>query len=127
VPKPDFSEVEDWDVGGAVRSDESVVVSQDWGELRWYMWNYVGIVRSDKRLMRARRRHDLLMEEIKEYYWNYHVTGDLLELRNIATVADLIINSAMKRKESRGLHYTSDYPSENQALAVDTILFRFGA
>jgi L-aspartate oxidase len=126
VPKPDFSAVENWDVGSAVRSEESVVVSQDWGELRRYMWNYVGIVRSDKRLMRARRRHDLLMEEISEYYWNYHVTGDLLELRNIATVADLIINSAVKRKESRGLHYTSDYPAEEQALAVDTILSRFG-
>jgi L-aspartate oxidase len=67
------------------------------------------------------------MEEIREYYWNYHVTGDLLELRNIATIADLIINSAMKRKESRGLHYTSDYPAENQTLAVDTVLSRFGA
>ncbi len=127
VSKPDFSVVQDWDAGAAVRSDESVVVSQDWGELRRYMWNYVGIVRSDKRLMRARRRHDLLMEEISEYYWNYHVTGDLLELRNIATIADLIINSAINRKESRGLHYTSDYPAENQTLAVDTVLSRFGA
>ena len=107
-------------------SDETVVVSQHWDEIRRYMWNYVGIVRSDKRLRRARRRHDLMLDEIREYYWNYHVTSDLLELRNIATVADLIINSALKRKESRGLHYTSDYDEEIANQASDTVLSRYG-
>jgi len=125
VAKPDFSHVPDWETGDAVHSDEIVVVSQDWDELRRYMWNYVGIVRSDRRLMRARRRHNLMLEEIREYYWNYHVTADLLELRNIATVADLIISSAMLRKESRGLHFTSDYPSESAERAVDTVISRY--
>ena len=125
ITRPDYSDVEDWEVGEAVASDEEVVVSQDWDELRRYMWNYVGIVRSDLRLRRARRRHDALMKEIKEYYWKYIVTSDLLELRNIATIAHLIIDSAMKRKESRGLHYTSDYRHEDEAFSRDTVLFRF--
>lgn len=125
TPRPDYSIVADWETGDAVHSEETVVVSQDWDEIRRYMWNYVGIVRSDRRLLRARRRHDMLLEEIREYYWNYHVTSDLLELRNIATVADLIINSAMRRKESRGLHFTADYPEEDENAAHDTILTRF--
>ena len=125
VETPDFSKAPEWETGDAVQSDESVVVSQDWDEIRRYMWNYVGIVRSDRRLKRARRRHNMLLDEIREYYWNYHVTGDLLELRNIATVADLIINSAMARKESRGLHYTSDYPQEVTDAAKDTIFHRY--
>jgi L-aspartate oxidase len=125
VERPDFSPADDWETGDAIPSDETVVVSQDWGEVRRYMWNYVGIVRSDRRLKRARRRHDLMLEEIREYYWKYHVTSDLLELRNIATVADLIINSALVRKESRGLHYTSDYPKESEGTAADTIMSRY--
>ena len=124
VPCPGYADISDWQVGDAVPSDEEVVISQDWDEVRRYMWNYVGIVRSDRRLERAKRRSEMMLEEIREYFWNYHVTTDLLELRNIATVADLIISSAMSRKESRGLHFTSDYLAELDH-AEDTVLCRY--
>lgn len=120
-------EIPDWDESQVTNSDEDVIISHNWDELRRFMWDYVGIVRTDKRLQRARRRVHLLDQEVAEYYSNYKISSDLIELRNLMTVAELIIQSAIRRKESRGLHYTLDYPNLNSE-ARDTILVppRFG-
>jgi L-aspartate oxidase len=113
-----------WDPGSATDSEEMVVVSQNWDEIRRFMWNFVGIVRTNRRLARAQRRVDIIQEEIKEYYWDFLVAGDLLELRNIAQVAELIITCASMRKESRGLHYNLDYPSrDDQQWMQDTVVW----
>jgi L-aspartate oxidase len=110
-----------WEFGEAVASNEAVVVEHDWNEVRSVMWDYVGIVRADRRLARARRRIHTLREEIRSYYKDYLVTADLLELRNLATVAELIVRSAQRRQESRGLHYNEDW-TETADCARHTVI-----
>ena len=118
---PAIPSIRAWDESRVTDSDEEVVIQQCWGEIRRFMWNFVGIVRSTKRLERAKHRIDLLRREVADYYRHFRVTADLIELRNLVEVADLIIRSALSRHESRGLHYTLDYP-DMAAEAVDTVL-----
>ncbi len=119
IPFP--PDLPDWDASRVTDSDEEVVVTHNWYELRRFMWDYVGIVRTTKRLQRAKNRIDLLQREINEYYSNFRISNNLIELRNLALVADLIVRSALLRKESRGLHYTLDYP-QPAPISHDTIL-----
>jgi L-aspartate oxidase len=118
---PTAREIRAWDESRVTDSDEEVVIAQTWGEIRRFMWNYVGIVRSTKRLERAKHRIDMLRQEVRDYYAHFRVTPDLIELRNLVDVADLIIRSALSRHESRGLHYTLDYP-DLLPIASDTVL-----
>ncbi|MBX3706531.1 MAG: L-aspartate oxidase [Pseudomonadales bacterium] len=120
-PAP-VAQVPDWDESQVTDSDEDVIIAHNWDELRRFMWDYVGIVRTDKRLKRAQRRLDLLRQEIHEYYSHYRVSNDLIELRNLVHVAELIVRSALARQESRGLHFNLDHP-DTLPRAEDTILF----
>ena len=110
-----------WDESRVTDSDEEVVIKQNWTEIRRFMWNYVGIVRTTKRLERARRRIEMMRAEVADHYGHFRVTPDLIELRNLLQTAELIVRSALHRRESRGLHYTLDHP-ETLPEAIDTVL-----
>jgi L-aspartate oxidase len=121
-PKRPLPELPEWDESRVTDADEEIVISHNWDELRRFMWDYVGIVRTSKRLQRAQHRIKLLHEEINEYYKHFRVSNDLIELRNLVLTADLIVQSALLRHESRGLHFSRDYPQQ-LAPARDTILY----
>jgi len=121
-----FEKVWDWHSENIVTNDEAVLVAHTWDEIRRFMWNYVGIVRSNKRLLRAKRRIKMIKQEINAYYWSFFITQDLIELRNIADIAEMIIENALMRKESRGLHTTVDYPNTDDVnFKKDIIINRY--
>jgi L-aspartate oxidase len=121
---PAHADLPPWDPGSASQPDEQVVISQVWDEIRRFMWNYVGIVRTNRRLARARMRIDFVQDEIQRYYWDFAVTGDLVELRNLATVAQCVVDCALQRRESRGLHFTLDYPDADKRFIADSVVQR---
>jgi L-aspartate oxidase len=121
---PARTDLPPWDPGKASQPDEQVVISQVWDEIRRFMWNYVGIVRTNRRLARARMRIDFVQDEIQRYYWDFAVTGDLVELRNLATVAQCVVDCALQRRESRGLHFTLDYPDADKRFIADSVVQR---
>jgi L-aspartate oxidase len=114
----------EWNPGNAVDSDEQVVIVQTWREIRTFMWNYVGIVRTHRRLERAASRITLVKDEINTYYWDFKLTADLVELRNLIHVADMIVQCALRRRESRGLHYILDFPDQDPRFLSDTVIQR---
>ncbi|MDX1321039.1 MAG: L-aspartate oxidase, partial [Oceanospirillum sp.] len=121
--KPVTAVIPPWDASKVEPAKEAISISHNWDELRRFMWDYVGIVRTTQRLNKSRQRLSLLKQEISEYYSQHHISSDLLELRNLADVAELIISSALMRKESRGLHYTLDYPeTDDSTPPAETIL-----
>ena len=121
----DSPPIPEWEHGDTAEPDELVVIYHNWDELRRLMWDYVSIVRTDNRLRRATARLKNLKKEVREFYWGHRVNADILELRNLVAAAGLIVECAVRRKESRGLHYTLDHPSSDERQCVDTVLRKF--